>query len=78
MLFLAPKIKYCLTIDEYGVIEEHITFMGLTDSKRLLDRSQCLKMLKDKTIYAKLPSSWNKSYHSGIVIPKKKTFLYGM
>ena len=22
-LFLAPKIKYCLTIDNYGVIQEH-------------------------------------------------------
>ena len=37
-LFLAPKIKYCLTIDEYGIISEHKTFKGFTDSKRLLDR----------------------------------------
>ena len=25
-LFLAPKIKYCLTIDDYGIIQEHKTF----------------------------------------------------
>ena len=25
-LFLAPKIKYCLTINKYGVIDEHKTF----------------------------------------------------
>ena len=42
-LFLAFKIKYCLTIDEYGIIQEHKTFKGFTDSKRLLDRSQYLK-----------------------------------
>ena len=36
-LFLAPKIKYCLTIDNYGVIQEHETIKGFNDSKRLLD-----------------------------------------
>ena len=39
-LFLAPKIKYCLTINELGVIEQHMTFKGFNDTKRLLDRSQ--------------------------------------
>ena len=39
-LFLAPKIKCCLTIDGYGIIQEHKTFEGFNDSKRLLDRSQ--------------------------------------
>ena len=47
-LFLAPKIKYCLTIIELGVIEQHITFKGFNDSKRLLDRSQYFNMLKGK------------------------------
>ena len=39
-LYLAPKIKYVLTIDNYGIIQEHKTFKGVNDSKRLLDRSQ--------------------------------------
>ena len=38
-LILAPK-KYCLTIDNYGIIQEHKTFKGLNDSNRLLDQSQ--------------------------------------
>ena len=29
-LFLAPKIKYCLTIDDYGIIQEHKTSKDLT------------------------------------------------
>ena len=37
--FIAPKIKYCLTIDKYGIIQEHKFFKGFNDSKRLLDRS---------------------------------------
>ena len=28
-LFLAPKIKYCLTINEFGVIQQHMTFKGI-------------------------------------------------
>ena len=39
-LFLAPKRKYCLPIDDYGIIQEHKTFKVFKDSKRLLDRSQ--------------------------------------
>ena len=48
-LYLASKIKYCLTIDDYGIIKEHKTFKGFIDSKRLLDRSQCFKMKKGET-----------------------------
>ena len=47
-LFLAPKIKYYLTIDDYGIIQEHKTFKGYNDSKRLLDRSQYFKMKEGK------------------------------
>ena len=41
---LAPKIKYVLTIDDYGIIQQHMTFKGFNDSKRLLDRSQYFDM----------------------------------
>ena len=47
-LLLAPKIKYCLTIDDYGIIQEHKTFKGFKDSKRILDRSQYFKMIEGK------------------------------
>ena len=39
-LFLAPKIKNCLNYNEFVFIEEHKSFKGFNDSKRLLDRSQ--------------------------------------
>ena len=47
-LFLAPKIKNVLTIDDFGIIQQHMTFKGFNDSKRLLDRSQYFNMLKGK------------------------------
>ena len=37
-LFLAPKIKYCLTINKYGVIDEHKTFKGFTNVSENLTR----------------------------------------
>ena len=48
-LFLAPKIKYCLTINKYGVIDEHKTFKGFTNVSDNLDRKEyflkCLKVI---------------------------------
>ena len=73
-LYLAPKIKYCLTIDDYGVIKEHKTFKGFNDSKRLLDRSQYFKMIEGEKISAVLPRSWKKSFDSGIIGPTKMRF----
>ena len=73
-LFLAPKIKYCLTIDGYGIIQEHKTFKGFNDSKRLLNRSQYFNMKEGKKISAMLPRSWKKSFDSGIIIPTKMRF----
>ena len=47
-LFLAPKIKFCLTIDNYGIIQEHKSFKSFNDSKRLLDRAQYFKLIEGK------------------------------
>ena len=45
-LFLAAKIRNCLIIDKYGIIQERKTLKGFKDSKRLLDCSQNFKMTK--------------------------------
>ena len=63
-LYLAPKIKYCLTIHDYGIIQEHKTFKRFNDSNRLLDRSQNFKMKEGKKTSAMLPRSWKKSFDS--------------
>ena len=73
-LFLAPKIKFCLTIDDYGFIQKHKTFKGFNDSKRLLDRSQYFEMIEGKKISAMLPRSWKKSFDSGKIIPARMRY----
>ena len=70
-LFLAPKIKYCLTINKYGVIDEHKTFKGFTNVSNNLDRKEYFKMADGDKLVAKVPLSWKKSFSQGVVIPHK-------
>ena len=70
-LFLAPKIKYCLTINKYGVIDEHKTFKGFTIVSDNLDRKEYFKMADGDKLVAKTPLSWKKSFSQGVVIPHK-------
>ena len=41
-------MKYCLTIFEFGIKEEHKTCKGFNDSKRLLYRSQNFNMIEGR------------------------------
>ena len=68
-LFLAPKIKYCLTINKHGAIDEHKTFEGFTNVSNNLDRKEFFKMYNGDKSVAKVPLSWKKSFTQGVVIP---------
>ena len=52
---LAPKIKFCLTINGFGIIQQHMSFKAFNDSKRLLNRSQCFDKLEGIQLSAMLP-----------------------
>ena len=43
-LFLAPKIKYCLTINKICIVDEHKTFKGFTNVSDNLDRKEFFNM----------------------------------
>ena len=70
-LFLAPKMKYCLTIKEYAVIDEHKSFNGFTNVSDNLDRKEYFKMFSGNKLQAKVPLCWKKSFSQGVVIPHK-------
>ena len=70
-LFLAPKIKYCLTLQKFGVFDEHKTFKGFTNVSDKLDRKEFFKMAGDDKLVAKVSLSWIKSFCQGVVIPHK-------
>ena len=70
-LFLAPKIKYCLTINKHGVIDEHKTFKGFTNVSDNLDRKENFNISNGDKLIAKEPLSWKKSISMRVVIPHK-------
>ena len=70
-LFLAPKIKYCLIINKYGVISEKKCFKGFTNVSDKLDRKEYFNMYNGDKLTAKVPLSWKKSFSQGVVIPHK-------
>ena len=70
-LILAPKMKYCLTINKNGVIYKHKTFKGFTIVSINLDRKEYFKMVDGDKLVAKVPLSWKKCFSQGVVIPHK-------
>ena len=70
-LFLAPKIKYCLTINKNGIIDEKKCFKGFTNVSDKLDRKEYFKMADGGNLIAKVPLSWKKSFSQGVIIPHK-------
>ena len=71
---MPPKKKFCSTIYNYCIIQEHKTFNGFNDSKRSLDRSQYFKTIEGIKVSALLPEGWKKSFDTGIIIPTKMRF----
>ena len=70
-LFLAPKMKYRLTINKYGAIDKHKTFKGFTNVSDILDRKEYFKLFEGEKLLAKVPPIWKKSFSHGAVIPQK-------
>ena len=70
-LFLAPKLKYCLTINKFGIVDEHKTFKGFTNVSDNLDRKESLNMADGVKLIAKVSLSWKKSFSQGFVIAHK-------
>ena len=70
-LFLAPKTKFCLTINEYGIIDEHKTFETFTNVSDNLNRKEFFNMAGGDKLMAKVPLSWKKPIIQGVVIPHK-------
>ena len=68
---LAPKIKYCSTINKIVIVDEHKTFKGFTNVSDSLDRKKYFNMADGVKLLAKVPLSWKKSFSQGVLIPHK-------
>ena len=70
-MFLAPKIKYCLTTNKYGDIDEDKILKGFTNIIDDLDGKEYFKMFEGDKLVAEVPLSWKKSFSMCVVIPHK-------
>ena len=69
--FLAPKIKYCSVIDDYGVISAKLTFKGYSEEYRMIKLDEYISLSEGKTVSGRFSIDWTKTFE-GIKIPHKK------
>ena len=69
--FLAPKIKYCLVIDDFGIITDKRTFKGYSEEHRLIKLDEYISLSEGKTVSAIFSIDWTKTFE-GVKIPHRK------
>ena len=69
--FLAPKIKYCLVIDEFGIISAKRTFKGYSEEHRMINLEEYISLSEGKTVSTTFSIDWTKTF-GGIKIPHRK------
>ena len=58
--FLAPKIKYCLVIDYFGVISAKRTFYS--EKHRMLKLNEYISLSEGKTVSGRFSIDWTKTF----------------
>ena len=69
--FLALKIKYCLVIDDFGIISAKRTFKGYSEEHRMLKFDEYISLSGGKTVSGRFSIDWTKTFE-GIKIPHRK------
>ena len=69
--FLAPKIKYCLVIDDFGIISAKRTFKGFSEEHRLINLEEYISLSEGKTVSGRFSIDWTKTFE-GVKIPHRK------
>ena len=69
--FLAPKIKYCLVIDDFGLISGKRTFKGCSEEDRMIKFDKYISLSEGKTVSGKVSVDWTKTFE-GIKLPHRK------
>ena len=69
--FLAPKIKFCLVIDDFGIISVKRTFKGYSEEHRLKKLDEHISLSEGKTVSGRFSIDWTKTFE-GIKTPHRK------
>ena len=69
--FLAPKTKYCLVIDDFGIISAKRIFKGYSEEHRMIKLEEHISLSEGKTVPGRFSIDWTKTFE-GIKIPHRK------
>ena len=69
--FSAPKIKYCLVIDDFGVITAKRTFKGYSEEHRMITLDKNIPLSGRETVSGRFLIDWTKTFE-GINEPHRK------
>ena len=69
--FLAPKTKYCLVIDDVGVISAKTTFKGYSEEHKLIKLDEYISLSEGKTVSGRFCIDWTETFE-GIKLPHRK------
>ena len=70
-LFLAPKVKYCIVIDENGILSQKTTFKGFNQNINNVSFKDFLDLEQGKTLKNISKLKWKREL-AGIKIPRRK------
>ena len=69
--FLAPKIKYCLVIDDFGVILAERIFKGYSKEQRIVKLTETISLSEGKAVSGRFSVDWTKTFE-GVKIRHRK------
>ena len=61
-LVLAPKIKYCLVIDDFGFRSATRIFKGYSEEHRMIKFEKIIQLSEGKTVSGKFSIDWTKTF----------------
>ena len=73
--FLAPKVKYCLVIDDFGVISAKRTFKGYCEEQRLIKLEEFISFLEGKTVTGWFSIDCTKTFEGIKILHRKQDCL---
>ena len=68
--FLAPKIKYCLVIEDFGIISAKRTFKGYSEEHRMIKLDAYISLSESRTVSGRFSIDWTKTFE-GVKIPHR-------
>ena len=69
--FQAPKLEYCLVIDDFGVVSAKRTFKGYSEEHRMIKLDDCISLSEGKSVSGRFSIDWTKTFE-GIKLPHRK------